>query len=509
MLALNFSKQKENSKIISFAKCFFTLQILYGIALAFWVLIENQPKTGDDVEHLHSSWLVLQGKVPYKDFFQHHNPLLWYMFAPLMDIFSYDIIIFDIVRVISTLVMMLNLFIVALIVKRFMSDSWMASLLSVCFVFPSYVTFSGQDFRPDNYMIISFSIGLYYLFSYLEKHKTRDLVISFFMFMISFFFMQKIVFLLLSIGIMVGYLLISKEVLVRDFLKAIILPLIMAVSFVLWLLKHDLVKRYWMSNYTFNLYIPDVYGNLVETTQTEFYVVGAIAFVGAIYYLIHGNSIKRIISILWILEAIQRLFYFSIDRHYYYQLQVLNALLVGPILWKVVKKYNFVMIILIIISAIGCYTIWEYSDTVRVAPGYHRYITPKYVIENTNRCDAVINGAGITYGIFTKDLTYYWNLNGQLDVIGNKIGIAPLPDLNKAIKENLPRIIYTKPYWHEKLRQQKRKVHVHLVSDEIRDTYYAQSIFVGIFLLKEEYQNKRRCRYNSNTKTWEYYKVAD
>ena len=39
---------------------------------------------GDNVEHLHSSWLIWQGYQPYKDFFQHHNPLLWYLSAPFV-----------------------------------------------------------------------------------------------------------------------------------------------------------------------------------------------------------------------------------------------------------------------------------------------------------------------------------------------------------------------------------------------------------------------------------------
>ena len=507
MFALKRFIFKESPKLVSLAKWFFILQIIVGVFWAFWVLIENQPKTGDDIEHLHSSWLVFQGKIPYKDFFQHHNPLLWYLFAPVMGVFAYDIIVFDVVRVTSTLILMLNLLFVGLIVKRFVSDNWMASIMSVASVFPSYVIFSGQDFRPDNYMVFSFIVGLYYFLSYIQEEKTKDLIISFLMFIISFFFMQKIVFILLAIGESVAYFLITKKMPVKDFIKATVLPLILVCVFILWLYHHNLIEKYWMSNYIFNLYIPEVYGGLVEKTHKAFYGVTAIAFAGAVYFLIYGDVVKRIVSILWLLEAVQRFFYFSIDRHYYYLLDVFNALLTGPVLWKVLKKCNLLALVLIILSTVSCYSFYVYCNNVKIAKGYHRYVTPKYVLENTNRCDAVINGSGITYGIFSKDVTYYWNLNGQLDVIGNKIGIAPLHDLNKTIKEHLPRIIYTKPYWHEKLRQQKKKVSVHLVSDEIRDKYYEQSIFVGIFILKEEYQNKRRCRYDANTKSWEYFKV--
>lgn len=38
----------------------------------------------DEFEHVHAAWYVLQGDVPYRDFFEHHHPLLWYLLAPLV-----------------------------------------------------------------------------------------------------------------------------------------------------------------------------------------------------------------------------------------------------------------------------------------------------------------------------------------------------------------------------------------------------------------------------------------
>ena len=36
---------------------------------------------GDEVEHLHFAYLVGSGQTPYIDFFQHHLPLIWYLFS--------------------------------------------------------------------------------------------------------------------------------------------------------------------------------------------------------------------------------------------------------------------------------------------------------------------------------------------------------------------------------------------------------------------------------------------
>lgn len=48
---------------------YFVIQVIVGVWLAFWLLYNHQPQTGDDIEHLHSAWLVHEGKIPYIDFF--------------------------------------------------------------------------------------------------------------------------------------------------------------------------------------------------------------------------------------------------------------------------------------------------------------------------------------------------------------------------------------------------------------------------------------------------------
>lgn len=491
------------SVYVNLPKIFFIMQVFIGLWLSFWILFNHEPNTGDDVEHLHSAWLVFQGKIPYIDFFQHHNPLLWYVFAPLVGHFAYDLIIFDIVRIISTLVMFLTLLTSAAIVKKFICKNWYAGLLTVASVFPSYVIYSGQDFRPDNYMVFSFIVGLYYFFDYLECCQLRQLVKSFLCMTLCFLFMQKSIFFLSFFACIVLYEVYTRHITLAHFYKAMILPVIIGGLFLGWLLYYGMVEKYWLSNYIFNLYIPDVYGGMVERTRAEFYVLTAIAGAGFIWFFYHGNVFSRIIALLWLSEAIQRFFYFSLDRHYYYFLSVLNAMLAGAVIYELIKRWNWTAYIFVVLSLWGGIIFSRYCQERKI--NYFRYVTPQYVLENTNRCDAVLNGYGLTYGIFSKDITYYWNLNGQLDVIGNKIGLAPLPDINSAVAKYLPRIVYSGPFWNEKLRKQNIDMPVHWLDTEIREHYYDQSAFVNIHILKPEYQEGRRCRYNIGSDTWEYY----
>ncbi|MCX6340370.1 MAG: hypothetical protein NTX71_10730 [Candidatus Aureabacteria bacterium] len=48
--------------------------------MLLWVvfLAVQQGDNFDESEHAHDAWLMgCAGKRPYRDFFQHHNPLLW------------------------------------------------------------------------------------------------------------------------------------------------------------------------------------------------------------------------------------------------------------------------------------------------------------------------------------------------------------------------------------------------------------------------------------------------
>lgn len=81
---------------------FYAAMVLFA-AVAVWRVCRGAGFFMDTAEHIHSSWLVSIGKVPYRDFFQHHNPLLWYLFAPVTQLFYRDTAIVYAARVAAIL----------------------------------------------------------------------------------------------------------------------------------------------------------------------------------------------------------------------------------------------------------------------------------------------------------------------------------------------------------------------------------------------------------------------
>ena len=86
------------------------IYLFFCAGLLYWVVIYSGSGDGDTLEHVHSSWLVWSGKIPYKDFFQHHNPLLWYVGAPLVGFYEYSLRAVDAVNMLTVTAFLLMLF---------------------------------------------------------------------------------------------------------------------------------------------------------------------------------------------------------------------------------------------------------------------------------------------------------------------------------------------------------------------------------------------------------------
>ena len=142
MLAACKNFIKEN-KIL----CSILLADIIGILLTF---IFNSVILADELEHLRNSYLISIGYIPYRDFFEHHNPLLWIIFSPLFKILPLNVTLyFYIARFTALICSAISLYFGYLIVKRFLKSAEIFGYFVVfLFIFyPSWYCFS--VFKPD------------------------------------------------------------------------------------------------------------------------------------------------------------------------------------------------------------------------------------------------------------------------------------------------------------------------------------------------------------------------
>ena len=63
----------------------------------------NRELDVDEFEHLHAAWMVSRHFLPYRDFFENHTPLFYYLLLPLFRIFAEGPALVIFVRIIMSL----------------------------------------------------------------------------------------------------------------------------------------------------------------------------------------------------------------------------------------------------------------------------------------------------------------------------------------------------------------------------------------------------------------------
>ena len=485
------------------------LHLIVGLLFCLYVPWYTDSLGGDTLEHIHSSWLVYANFIPYKDFFQHHNPLLWYIFSPFVGLHAHgldDNIISAGVVSFAIIASFINYLYLYLIVSRFISTK-LSGLIAASIALTPYVVLSIIHFRPDNFMYASFFAGLYYYFCYLEEKKLWQLSLSFILFWASFMFLQKIIFTLFLLALITFYLIYKNKVRISDILYALLLPLVFSLFFVAYLYSHDVLSIWYHSNFTFNLHIPELF---VERRTGIIWPELKLLLIGSglsILFLIkNSNQYYKILALIFVFELVQRLFYFAAFAYYFCLLIYIASMLTAVFLTDVIfKRYYGVIYILVLALCFCMYKPSIYNGNIGNRKG--RFYEPlnKQVVRLSTPCDYILNGDGTIYNLYNRDPHYYWNLLGQIDVIGAKVGIRPLMDVNRVIETYKPKIISSAPYKDKYSSERGIYKIVHHPDMDLINKYYKPLGNGGdLYILKPEYSNIR-CEFDYKQKYYRSY----
>ncbi len=114
----------------------------------------------DETEHLHCAWLVSQGLIPFRDFWQHHSPFLWVVLSPLIKICKPSPVIFEFSRAGAFVISLLNICIGWIIARKCWRDK--AGLSVYLLIISAFAVFGQYCWlRPDLFMYFFLLIGIY------------------------------------------------------------------------------------------------------------------------------------------------------------------------------------------------------------------------------------------------------------------------------------------------------------------------------------------------------------
>lgn len=479
--------------------------LVFSIGLLCWVVVYSGSGDGDTLEHVHSSWLIYTGQMPYKDFFQHHNPLLWYIGAPLVGLYEYSLRAVDAVNMLTVGVTALTLYYIYRLHKDFLSNAFGGLVAAAFCVFP-HESLYDKDFKPDNFMGASLIIGIYYLFCYLKNKRLTSLISSFLLFFAAFMFTQKAVLILVILGGVILYLLWQKQLLWSDVLASAVLPVLLYVVFLAWMWSEDILMLYFKANFELNSHIPAVfYTRRFISPTAEMYLPLILSLFAMAKCVYNGNMYVKIIAVLFIAEFLFRLYYFTPFVYYFAFLHQMASVLAGVAAVELTKKRQWLkgLFVAYFIVVGGVYA-HIYSRRITVGDSY-KYGAAGFILELANPCDYVLNGYRIGFNLFNKNVDYIWNLQGQIDVIAATIGIRPLVNLEELIRKHRPKIIYGGNYYdtYREYRGDIGIYPIHWISKHLLNEMYTPLNRDDLYILKPEYQSYD-CRYNPRTKTYEY-----
>lgn len=493
--------QKDNAIWQKTAKAMAFLLLIYAICFAIWTIFFTETGNGDNVEHIHATWLVAYGKIPYRDFFQHHNPLLWYVFSPFFKITSNIIELLDMAHTIGVIAGGLTFYVVYRICTRFFLASSTAALLSLLVLCPPYYYIYCFNYNPDTFMALFYAIGLYMLFAYWEKTSLLSLCMAFTAFFIAFLFTQKVLMIFAVLGALSLIVFYKNKTPVTDILFALLPVSCGFLLFFTYLYHHDALELYWLSNYPFNIKMQEYYGFEKISVLDYQRLIPAIILscTSILFFFKNSSKYFKTIAVLFIIELVLRSFYFAISPYYMLPLMIYMVCLNSVLLEKILQKNVFIIYLAVIGAVYYAYiSVFSYLST----RGKDRTFA-MYLSQNITPCDYIISSYFGNQSLNAKDPHYYWSMLGHIDVLGDEMGIKPKPDLTELVLRYRPKLIYGGLYWNSYYWHRGQNVLWQSIEPKVIDEYYLPTPFPDFYILKYEYRGKN-CRYDTIKKEWLY-----
>jgi len=437
------------------------LWIFLFILLAFISLISYRRFFGhDEFEAIHTAWKILTGERIYIDFFQHHHPFYYYAIAPLISIFGESSSSVIVLRMLSFTMFLSMLFITWRISKRLYNESF-ASLISVILLASSFIfTDSAIEIRPDVPQALLVLLSFASILSFFDNRSKPHLILSAVLLGASFLFLQKSIFAIAIMGLLLLVSLIKKQIKWSDIIIYAAAGILTVLPYLIYLFATDNIQTYYTFNWLINMKFLNTFsavnglGVILRTSLVllVFYIIGMIFFaktpsqirisyisIGFLastflvrapynqYFLpaipfmaiIAGNALyqtlkkcdKNLASALVISVSIS--FFYALRKLYYDKHTMLKIVLPLLILSAIVtaitfyfdsqkrKKWlDFALVIALVIPSAMLVNTNKSNNVTQLA-------LVDYTVEITDPDDYVYDGDA-SFNLFRKDLDYFW-----------------------------------------------------------------------------------------------------
>lgn len=378
----------------------------------------------DSAQHLHVSWLLSQGAIPYRDFFDNHPPLFWLPISILFRCSPFPAVqtFFYFAKTVTAGCFLLLLWVLFVLARK-INGQTLAGLLTVL-VFVASVPSRDVYFevRPQILMFVFFLFGLYFFILFLRQDEKKIyLLLSSAMLVFSQMLLPIMPYiaggLFLCMSVLVGRSKGMLYVLWYLVLPAIIVTLVSILLMTLVVDISDLYDYVILFNLKINPHaVTPKYRYFEPFAHLPLLLFGMLGIVAVLYKRLQLMYI--IIGIL-LISAIELIYLFhSLWPQHYMTFYIVLALLAGPLVSSA-NQSKRLQSSLLLGAGLLCFYVFAAGSDLR---GSGRISSRNYVADldfmlaNSAPSSKVFLSPS-RHPIFRRDASFYWF--GRWDLVRN------------------------------------------------------------------------------------------
>ena len=230
---------------------FWTLLTAFlGIILYCSIMKEFDP---DEIEAAHTTWKIFDGERIFVDFFQHHHPFHYYLLLPVLTVFGESVTSIYVMRIVSFVMLVSMLFVTYRLSIVIYDDRPTARLGLLLLTSALLFVKSAVEIRPDVPQTLFALISILFIFHYIDKKQLRWLVLCSICLAASFLFLQKAIFVMFLIGLLLLINVFRKNVPFKHVLIYCFGILICVAPYYIYLFCSGTFSTYWTFNWLLNM----------------------------------------------------------------------------------------------------------------------------------------------------------------------------------------------------------------------------------------------------------------
>ena len=425
----------------------------------------------DEVEHLHASYFISAGALPYRDFFEHHHPLFLFLLTPLVALLPQNaILVLYVSRLLMSLFSVGAFYYLYKLAKDFLGDKTYALISILIFLsfYPTLYMFS--VIKPDTLMNFFFACGLYYFFSYIKTLKAKPLIIASASLTLSFLFLQTAAFMIAPIVIIALYVLYKNPAQFKNFLYATILPISFVGAFILYLYETESLKEYFQLCWIFNSAFFSLLNFRLPSILPDFMIYILLGYIAYGYLIFSKRSGFFVHALAFLLSfaLLKNIIYPSYYPRYLLPCFLYTSFLIAAtIKYAPIMVHNYLkaaLLFILVINMTITFALYNNRSSLKVL----NLIKPE---------DSCLNFYANEQNIYQPLVSYYWYAPSISSVDDYLFNRTPEYDITKLAEEQkFKYILYNRTAY-----KQKVPIPQESADEKFKQTYKRHTIEDDVF----------------------------